>query len=185
MSLQGDISPSELLDAIEGVRKGKPVAINKLIEYVEEGAISTKLYNKVIEEYGTSNKTNNRSKGIWSFLRKRPRKKTVYIICIILSLLLAYGAIVYYCNATEDAYSEGKRIGYSEGYKAGYDKGYAYYEEIRDEYKFFHEYAVRVTTTGKNYHRYDCYHVEDKTFYIYNISNAKAKGYTPCLDCFD
>jgi hypothetical protein len=105
-----------------------------------------------------------------------------------LSSLVA-GAVIYHFNAIEKAYADGnswgQHIGYKQGQKAGYDKGYAYYEKIKDEYEFYHEYAVRVTTTGKKYHRYDCYHAKDKSFYIYNISTAEAKGYTPCLDCYD
>lgn len=117
-------------------------------------------------------------------------KKTVYIIIgIVLLLSLVAGAVVYHFNAIEDAYNEGNSTGYSTGYskghKIGYDKGYAYYKDIKDEYEFYHEYAVRVTTTGKKYHRYDCYHAKDRSFYIYNISTAEAKGYTPCLDCYD
>ena len=126
------------------------------------------------------------------------RNKKLYIIlCIVFLLSLASVAVVYHYNAIEDAYKEGtntgyvngKSIGYNEGksvgYNEGYDKGYGYYEEIEDEYQFYHEYAVIVTTTGKKYHRYNCYHIEDRNFYIYNIENAKVKGYTPCLDCYD
>ena len=125
------------------------------------------------------------------------RNKKLYIICVVLLLSLAFVAVNYHLHTTDDAYSNGKRIGYNsgkltgysegyeKGYDEGYDEGYKLYEAIKDEYEFYHEYAVRVTTTGKKYHRYDCYHVIDRSFYIYNIENAKAKGYTPCLDCFD
>lgn len=123
--------------------------------------------------------------------------KTKKTLCIILSIILLVSlsviAVVYHNNAIEDAYNEGnnkgyttgKAKGYSEGFDKGYDEGYACYERIKDEYNFYHKYAVRVTTTGRKYHRYDCYHVKDRSFYIYNISTAEAKGYTPCLDCYD
>ena len=126
------------------------------------------------------------------------RNKKLYIIlCIVLLLSLTSVAVIYHRNAIEEAYNEGENIGYVEGksigydngkkvgYNEGYSKGYGYYERVEDEYQFFHEYAVIVTTTGKKYHRYDCYHINNRRFYIYNIENAKAQGYTPCLDCYD
>ena len=126
------------------------------------------------------------------------RNKKVYIIlCIVLLLSLASVAVIYHYNAIEDAYDEGRIIGYdngkskgykegyAKGYDKGYDKGYGFYEEIEDEYRFYHNVAVIVTTAGRKYHRYDCYHIENRSIYIYNIENAEAKGYTPCLDCYD
>lgn len=123
--------------------------------------------------------------------------KTKKTLCIILSIILLVSlsviAVVYHNNAIEDAYEEGRNSGYSKGhtkgynkgYDVGYDEGYAYYEAIKNEYNFFHKYAVTVTETGKRYHRYNCYHIKNRGFYIYNIENAEAKGYTPCLDCYD
>lgn len=55
---------------------------------------------------------------------------------------------------------------------------------MEDEYEFYHNYAVIVTESGTKYHRYGCYHIENKSFYIYNIENAKSHGYTACKDCF-
>lgn len=125
-------------------------------------------------------------------------KKPLYIIlCIVLLLSLATVAVIYHYHAIEDAYDEGENIGYTEGksvgyengksagYKQGYDEGYGFYEEIEDEYRFYHNGAVIVTTAGKKYHRYGCYHIRNRSIYIYNIENAKAKGYTSCLDCYD
>ena len=179
MSLKNstDVSPerkTEYLDAVKAVRKGKKGASERLARYVDSGMIRTEEYEQLIERYDAV----------------RSRKKTAYIIlCVILLFSLISVAVDYHNNAVETAYNEGKRIGYSEGYDKGqgngYDLAYGFYEAIKDEYRFYHEYAVRVTTTGKKYHRYNCYHVKDKTFYIYNISMAEAKGYTPCLDCYN
>lgn len=36
---------------------------------------------------------------------------------------------------------------------------------------------------GYRYHKYDCYHLNYNSFYIFNIENAAYQGYTPCLDC--
>jgi hypothetical protein len=123
-------------------------------------------------------------------------------IIILAVLTLSSG----YSFGTEAGYDEGYHAGYDEGYDAGYDEGYeegydaAYYTgydvgysdgesyvygEIGDEYRFLHKYAVVVTTAGKKYHHYGCYHIEDRQFYIYNIAAAEAKGYTPCLDCIE
>lgn len=96
----------------------------------------------------------------------------------------------------DDGYEEGYEAGYddcdyekAQGYESGYDDGRSdgrseMYDEIGDEYEFFHDYAVIVTTTGSKYHHYGCYHIEGRRYYIYNIENAEAKGYTPCLDCW-
>lgn len=58
-----------------------------------------------------------------------------------------------------------------------------YKESVDDEYNFFHEHAVIVTTAGEKYHEYGCYHIRNRSFYIFNTENAIHRGYTPCLDC--
>lgn len=58
-----------------------------------------------------------------------------------------------------------------------------YKERVDDEYNFFHERAVIVTTEGEKYHEYGCYHIRNRRFLIFNTENAIHKGYTPCLDC--
>ena len=121
------------------------------------------------------------------------KKIVCIVLCVAFLLSIVPVAINYHHNAIDVAYDEGYDEGYNkghskgyvEGHGDGYDRGYAIYEEIKDEYEFYHDYAVIVTKTGKRYHRYDCYHINNRNFYIYNISNAEAKGYTPCLDCFD
>ena len=167
MSLKGEISHTELLNTIDDARKGKKKAIKKLSERHQKGFLSTEEYNKILTEY-----------------RINKSRKIKALLCIVLLVSLSVIAVVYHNNSIDDAYYEGIRSGYTKGYDKGYDKGYAHYERIKDEYNFFHKYAVRVTTTGKKYHRYDCYHVKGKSFYIFNISEAEGQGYTPCLDCY-
>ena len=91
-----------------------------------------------------------------------------------------------YDAAVSDAWQEGcdvgKDVGYDEGYDEGYDDGLL---EHRPERVFFRNYACIVTTSGSKYHHYGCYHIEGRSFYIYNIELAKSKGYTPCLDCWE
>ena len=118
-------------------------------------------------------------------------------VSIILCIVIATVAVIYHNKTIQNAYDEGESVGYDEGLSIGYDNGrsagydrgykdgYAFYEEIEDEYDFFHDYAVITTSSGKRYHRYGCYHIRNRSFYIYNIENAEAKGYTPCLDCYD
>ena len=56
-------------------------------------------------------------------------------------------------------------------------------EMMADECNFFDENAAIVTTAGRKYHTYNCWHWSGHDIYIYNTENAKAMGYTPCLDC--
>ena len=116
--------------------------------------------------------------------RKRKLKKIVCIIlCIAVLTALVLWVIDYHSNALKEAYTEGERAGHI----VGFEKGYAYYKDAKDkyedEYNFYHHYAVITTATGKKYHKYGCQHIKDKSFYIFNISKAKAQGYTNCLDC--
>lgn len=56
--------------------------------------------------------------------------------------------------------------------------------KYQSELSFWNGSAVICTTTGTKYHHYGCEHLKDvKSIYIYNVENAKAQGYTPCLDC--
>lgn len=172
MSLKGGLSDTKIRNAI---------ANNKLHEYVNKGIISKEKYNRLLELYG-SVPCISKEKG--------KTQKIKHILCsIILILSLVAVAVIYHHNAIDNAYEYGRSIGYKEGqskgYSDGYDKGYAFYEEIEDEYQFYHKSAVLVTKTGERYHRYDCYHVKNRPLKIFNIENAKVKGYTPCLDCFD
>jgi hypothetical protein len=188
MSLkEGKLSKAEkeFEKTIEDVRNGKKVSAEKLARYISGASMPAEIYEELIAKYEAIQNEKSHKK-----LQISKKKKTIRIIlCVILLSSLVAGAVIYHFNAIEKAYADGnswgQHIGYKQGQKAGYDKGYAYYEKIKDEYEFYHEYAVRVTTTGKKYHRYDCYHAKDKSFYIYNISTAEAKGYTPCLDCYD
>lgn len=83
-----------------------------------------------------------------------------------------------------DGYDDGFDCGYDSGYDDGYSEGYSDgYSENEEEVNFWREYAVIVTSTGKKYHTYDCYHIDGRRFQILNIASAKARGYAACLDC--
>ena len=95
---------------------------------------------------------------------------------------------------SEDGYREGYGVGYEAGaaegsdavYQEGYNDGYSdgkwlYYWEVW----FFRNNACIVTTGGEKYHHYGCYHLGDSSYWIYNVELAEAKGYTPCLDCWE
>lgn len=98
-----------------------------------------------------------------------------------------------YFSGTEDGYDEGYDDGYKQGYFNGFDEGLeigfddGYDSAMSDdpEINFWRSYAVIVTSTGKKYHTYDCYHIDGRPFNIFNIASAKAQGYTACLDCID
>jgi len=56
-------------------------------------------------------------------------------------------------------------------------------KKLSTDLRFYENNIVFCTTIGKKYHRITCGHMKDRSFYAYNLSNAIAKGYTPCLDC--
>ncbi len=180
MSLKGTEHDISLKD-VPKVRKAVADRNIKLLtKYAESGVISTEIYNQLMEEFRVNPNKPTKEKKV-----KDLSKLIKGILCIVLALSLSVAAVVYHNNAIDNAYYEGINSGYTKGYDKGYDEGYGYYKKIKNEYNFFHKYAVIVTKTGKRYHKYDCYHIKDRTFYIYNISMAKSKGYTPCLDCYD
>ena len=55
----------------------------------------------------------------------------------------------------------------------------------QSELTFWDTNACICTTDGEKYHHYGCGHTIGRDFYIYNTEKAKAKGYTPCLDCWE
>lgn len=103
----------------------------------------------------------------------------------------------------DEAYREGYNEGEQSGHDIGYENGYVagckdveaateslvskglYYEGIADEHFFFRTSVCIVTTTGEKYHHHGCYHIEDQPYWVYNIELAEAKGYLPCLDCWN
>lgn len=107
-----------------------------------------------------------------------------------------------YDAAVSAAYEDGQEDGYDEGYSAGYDDGEADgYEDgyqvgnntgynrgvskYFSELKFFRNNAAIVSISGNKYHHYGCGHISGRRYYIYNIELAQARGYTPCLDCWE
>lgn len=136
----------------------------------------------------------DRIKAILHFFRLRrvaimqDKKLRTYVIfravvlCIVITLLIAYlddEIDSYYDIGYYNGYDDGK----NDGYNDGHSDGYKYYSDVKNEYNYLHKYAVIVTTTGKKYHHYGCYHINGSSVYIYNIELAESKGYTPCLDC--
>lgn len=136
----------------------------------------------------------NRIKTILHFFHLRwvaimqDKKLRIYVIlravvlCIVITLLFVYHDNEI-TNSYEIGYYNGYNDGESDGYNDGYKDGTASYRNLKDKYDFYYNNAVIVTTTGKKYHRYGCYHIRNCSYYIYNIELAEYKGYTPCLDC--
>lgn len=120
---------------------------------------------------------------------------------LLLSLFLGFNTQREELNmATDEAYQNGYDAGYGDGYDEAQSAVLDLKDEneelinqqkallngvleIQDEYSFWKSHAVIVTAAGEKYHAYGCPHVTDKTFWIYNIELAKAKGHEPCLDC--
>lgn len=50
--------------------------------------------------------------------------------------------------------------------------------------RFYVNNAVIVTENDGYFHRYGCSHISDSPFLIYNIANARKKGYLACNDCW-
>ena len=116
------------------------------------------------------------------------KKLRTYVIFRVIALCIAVLLLISYhdneiTNSYKIGYSNGYNDGESDGYNDGHSDGYRYYQKIKDEYEFHHNFAVIVTETGKKYHRYGCHHINYSSFWIYNIAQAESKGYTPCLDC--
>ena len=143
-------------------------------------------------------------KSVSSILRSRGFLAGCFTVALILSF--ASGGLVWrevegqkvwdaaYIVGQNDGYKEGYGVGYEAGisassdavYKEGYNDGYLdgkwlYYWEVW----FFRNSACIVTTGGEKYHHYGCYHIGDSSYWIYNVELAEAKGYTPCLDCWE
>ena len=57
------------------------------------------------------------------------------------------------------------------------------YYGIKDEYDFYNSHAVIIGDDDYFYHTYSCKYLDLRSFYIYNIENAKAQGYEPCPYC--
>lgn len=181
---------AKLAVAIEDYKDGDRNAISRLQNLVKSGIISNEMYKEIIKANEPTFRKNFPRREKLNKEKSRKRKKLIRIIlCIILLLSLTASAVIYHLYAIDSAYADGYDIGkikgYSEGYDKGFDKGYGQYKEIKDEYNFYHKNAVIVTTSGSKYHRHGCYHIKKRSGYIFNIENAKYKGYTPCLDCFD
>lgn len=94
----------------------------------------------------------------------------------------------------DEGRADGKEAGYDEGYMEGWDAGYDCGQEdgyvqgktlYAAEVYFFRSGACIVTTAGERYHHWGCYHIGDSSYWIYNVELAEAKGYTPCLDCWE
>lgn len=141
---------------------------------------------------------------------KIKEKKSFVILFILVSVILLFALLSFVVvrivsDNCQRYYNEGRSAGYDEGFSAGEaagrEDGYNSrnaevsqlkvrtknlendYNRIYDEYLFYSRSAVIVTTAGEKYHRFGCYHIAGSPFNIFNTEAAKARGYTPCLDC--
>ncbi|MEG1758646.1 MAG: hypothetical protein RR235_09355, partial [Oscillospiraceae bacterium] len=56
-------------------------------------------------------------------------------------------------------------------------------QNLKKTVDYFEQVAVFVTEEGTKYHRYDCQYMDGKSFWTYNPSAAKSRGYEPCNVC--
>ena len=91
------------------------------------------------------------------------------------------------------SYDEGYEVGHNEGYDAAVEYIFPVADDtitallpLVEESYYFHSRACVVTASGSGsrYHHYDCYHIADSSYCIYNVELAESLGYTPCLDCW-
>ena len=85
VSFKGHIKHKELLDTINGVKKGNKKAVEKLSGYAEKGIISTELYNKLMIEYRINKDKKDRAMA-------RKMKSVLSVVILFVSMLcgLAY-----------------------------------------------------------------------------------------------
>ena len=117
MSLKGvnHISPqmtAKFLDAVEDLQKGKKGAAERLYKFVENGRISIKDYEELIEQYGkpTSHKKKAEKETwyLWGVpLTKETLYTAIYIIAFIISgcifidsIIIINNSIWFGCSAT-------------------------------------------------------------------------------------
>lgn len=120
-------------------------------------------------------------------MEKHTKQNFLLIICSI-ALLCSLGFNFYQYDKIQTIAKSNKDevIYWAKNYTDEYNahrESVNLLSEIKDEYFFYHNSAVIVSSPGgTKYHKYGCYHLGER-FYIYNIENARAKGYTACADC--
>ena len=187
-----DEAPSKqtkaFLDAIDDVRNGIKNSEERLYDFVKNGSISVESYNDLIKRCRDLRIKKEVVRGKkYKETRRKLNRILPFVACAVILCIAILLLLNYHNNEIDASYEIGYHNGYnkgeSDGYNDGYKDGTKYIQNLRNEYDFFHNNAVIVTTTGNKYHRYGCQHIKNRPYYIYNIELAKAKGYTPCLDC--
>ena len=159
----------------------------ELIDILEQ---TQNIHNSLLEV--SNQKQNETQQDTTQQKAEKPMKKNPffnkYIWVIVLLLLLLSGSIyvnIQQYQTTENFKELAKTYEswfYSEQTKRRNVEDQ--YDDVLSEYEFFHDYAVVVTENGTKYHHYNCQHVRNSNFFIYNIEYAIGKGYQPCEDCF-
>ena len=107
---------------------------------------------------------------------KKGSKAAVILLAILLALSLAALGFVY--NLYSDTVEE-----YNQMVSDLDDIKDEMYEAV-DKATFMDSYIVIVGDDGtRKYHKYGCKKLYLDYFYVFNIDNARAQGYTPCKKC--
>lgn len=163
------------------------VAFASLLPEILEYVGTTFTY--ILESWDNPADTSNGSTDSALSTSAKPQMKTWFILCL-LALICSIIAIIHLWNQNSDLISRNKELQRSlntaeatrDNYKALMGRSDDELAAISEEYDFYHSSAVIVTEQGSQYHTYGCYHW-DYPIMIYNVENAQAQGYTPCLDC--
>lgn len=114
---------------------------------------------------------------------KKKKSNIPLIVCVVLLMFsLAGNAYLFIQNSDLSRKLHEMTINYYAKNSSERDLN-AWKNATQEEYSFYHKYAVIVPVGTNTYHKYTCHSCDTSDFYIFNIENAKAQGYTACGYC--
>ena len=121
--------------------------------------------------------------------RKKPRTKAVLALLMavfaVATIVLSVFLILFVQD--RDHYRDRYRESLDEldKTKTQYNTLKTKYDNISDEYNFYHSYAVVCPDDGSGlYHQYSCSKLDDSNgVWIYNTKAAESRGFEPCPNC--
>lgn len=114
-----------------------------------------------------------------------PKKRNTALIVCTVALICSLIGNVFLLSSKEEEPTVAKTY-WEDAYRDLYLTCSDLAEEvdgIKEEYLFYHQYAVIVSENNSYYHSYHCKTIDDSTFWIYNIEYAKYLGHRACPEC--